>query len=114
MILKLEHQQGKIVVFEKDGTFYELVPFRETPDGLQQLFGMDEDLERIAASVTDQLNVPVDVIKKGFTNRTLLALEKSRASVETAKHILEAVYAKDAKTKKEQAPDASAIPAESP
>ena len=41
MILRAEHQQGKIVVFEKDGTFYELVPFRETPDGLQQLFGID-------------------------------------------------------------------------
>lgn len=95
--LVAEIVDNKIVIHDTDGKTFDLVPYVKTPDGVQQVFGIDTQLDRIAACINDLAAIPTQTIKQGFTKRLMQTAERASQTVSLAKKAIEVVYAKEVK-----------------
>lgn len=114
-MIKATITDDKISITE-NGKEFHLIPYIITPDGPQQLFGIEPTLERIVLCINDLARIPTETIRQGFTDRMMTTVAKANQVVDTTKKVLEATYAKEVKdqVEKQKASDISSIPAEAP
>lgn len=109
-----EKKDDKIIIHTLDGKPFDLIPYAKTPDGDQQLFGIDEHIDRIVACLNDLMPIPTETIKAGFTGRMMTTVQNATRTVEMTKKVLEAFYAKEVKDQEKTEPqktsDISSVP----